>query len=173
MLGISVVTPQCLTVGKAGLATNNTPLTAALAFRCSHPVELQQQQQKSPRAKDSTFKFYSASKKLAQLYLQIRTNLFRSENCEHTVEALTLPVTVKMAGKTSAIEKWEGLAGEMYCLDTPERQQQMGTCSCCWANRTLEQADCTFTFTAQNWRHYELPIESTTDAADSCQCMHE
>ena len=45
MLGISVVTPQCLTVGKAGLATNHTPLTAALVF----PVELQQQQQKTAR----------------------------------------------------------------------------------------------------------------------------
>lgn len=45
MLGISVVTPQCLTVGKAGLATNHTPLTATLVFRCLHPVELQQQQQ--------------------------------------------------------------------------------------------------------------------------------
>lgn len=62
MLGISVVTPQCLTVGKAGLATNHTPLTAALVFRCSHPVELQQQQQKGLEAKDSTFKYYSASK---------------------------------------------------------------------------------------------------------------
>lgn len=59
MLGISVVTPQCLTVGKAGLATNHTPLTAMLVFCCSHPVELQQQQQKGLEAKDSTFKYYS------------------------------------------------------------------------------------------------------------------
>lgn len=28
MLGISVVTPQCLTVGKARLATNHTAVTA-------------------------------------------------------------------------------------------------------------------------------------------------
>lgn len=62
MLGISVVTPQCLTVGKAGLATNHTPLTAGLVFCCSHPVELQQQQHESLKGKSSTFKYHSASK---------------------------------------------------------------------------------------------------------------
>lgn len=45
MLGVSVVTPQCLTVGKAGLATHHTSLTALFAFCCSHPAELQQPQQ--------------------------------------------------------------------------------------------------------------------------------
>lgn len=49
MLGISVVTPQYLTVGKAGLATNHTALTATLPSPFSRPAELQQQQQK-PRA---------------------------------------------------------------------------------------------------------------------------
>ena len=62
MLGISMVTPQCLTVGKAGLATNHTPLTTTLVFRCSHPVELQQQQQKGLEAKGSLFKYLSAPK---------------------------------------------------------------------------------------------------------------
>lgn len=73
MLGISVVTPQCLTVGKAGLATNHTSLTAPFAFFCLHPAELQQLQQRRCRrgAEETDFK-----------WLRIR-NAAESANWDH------------------------------------------------------------------------------------------
>lgn len=121
MLGISVVTPQCLTVGKAGLATNHTPLTAMLVFCCSHPVELQQQQQKGLEAKDSTFKYYSASK----IYLSSICKRGPASSDQRTVSAWWRLLPCLKPSKWLAnlcSSKWEGLVGEMYCLGTPERE---------------------------------------------------
>lgn len=92
-------------------------------------MELQQQQQKRLKDKGSTFKYYSASEKFCPISTCERGPLtcFRSGNCEHMVEALTLPVTLEMAGKPLVYSKWEGLVGgEMYCLCSPERGNRWG-----------------------------------------------
>lgn len=40
------------------------------------------------------------------------------------------------------------------CIVWASAREQMGMRSCCLANRTFEQTDCTFTFMTLNWTHY-------------------